>query len=166
MKYLHGSSIEFHGLLRSGNCLIDGRWILKISDFGIMNLNRLLKIKPYPKKITDYMFIAPEHLRKGYRKSLMIGSTAGDVYSFSMIAAEIISRQPIVQLYGNESQPEKTIEKVRQRHHFPHRPIISKPDDVPMEALKLIQRCWTEHPIERPTFRTIFDAMKKFVEKG
>lgn len=38
MAYLHNSSITAHGKLRSCNCLIDGRFVLKISDYGLPTL--------------------------------------------------------------------------------------------------------------------------------
>lgn len=37
MAYLHSCEIV-HGKLRSRNCLIDGRFVLKISDFGLRTL--------------------------------------------------------------------------------------------------------------------------------
>lgn len=38
MAYLHNSDVSVHGKLRSCNCLIDGRFVLKISDFGLKML--------------------------------------------------------------------------------------------------------------------------------
>lgn len=38
MAYLHNSDVNVHGKLRSCNCLIDGRFVLKISDFGLRTL--------------------------------------------------------------------------------------------------------------------------------
>lgn len=38
MAYLHSSDVNVHGKLRSGNCLIDGRFVLKISDYGLRTL--------------------------------------------------------------------------------------------------------------------------------
>lgn len=37
MCYLHGG-LGAHGKLRSSNCLIDGRFVLKISDYGLNTL--------------------------------------------------------------------------------------------------------------------------------
>lgn len=38
MAYLHNSDVSVHGKLRSCNCLIDGRFVLKVSDFGLRTL--------------------------------------------------------------------------------------------------------------------------------
>ena len=35
MIYLHNCEIKSHGKLRSSNCVVDSRWVLKITDFGL-----------------------------------------------------------------------------------------------------------------------------------
>ena len=35
MYYLHGSGLGVHGRLKSTNCLVDSRWVLKITDYGL-----------------------------------------------------------------------------------------------------------------------------------
>ena len=35
MEYLHKSPLVSHGRLKSSNCLVDGRWVLKITDWGL-----------------------------------------------------------------------------------------------------------------------------------
>ena len=37
MTYLHGTEIVSHGNLKSSNCVVDSRWILKITDFGLQH---------------------------------------------------------------------------------------------------------------------------------
>jgi guanylate cyclase, other len=35
LMFLHDSEIISHGNLRTSNCLVDSRWCIKISDFGL-----------------------------------------------------------------------------------------------------------------------------------
>ncbi|KAH9369111.1 hypothetical protein HPB48_012786 [Haemaphysalis longicornis] len=38
MAYLHNSVIHSHGNLKSSNCVVDSRFVLKITDFGLHSL--------------------------------------------------------------------------------------------------------------------------------
>ena len=38
MSYLHGSDIKSHGNLKSSNCVVDSRFVLKLTDFGLPTL--------------------------------------------------------------------------------------------------------------------------------
>jgi hypothetical protein len=38
MVYIHNSNIKFHGHLNSMNCVIDSRFVLKVTEFGIQSL--------------------------------------------------------------------------------------------------------------------------------
>ena len=42
---MHESDIKYHGALRSTNCVIDSRWTVKITGFGL-NKFRQGEIKP------------------------------------------------------------------------------------------------------------------------
>lgn len=37
MKYLHNRDI-LHGRLKSRNCVVDGRFVLKVTDYGFNNI--------------------------------------------------------------------------------------------------------------------------------
>lgn len=38
MCYLHSSELRSHGGLKSSNCVVDSRFVLKIADFGLRSL--------------------------------------------------------------------------------------------------------------------------------
>ena len=43
MHYLHSTVLNSHGNLKSSNCLIDGRWSLKVSS-QVRNLLQTLRV--------------------------------------------------------------------------------------------------------------------------
>lgn len=43
MICLHESPIAFHGNLKPSNCLVDSRWVLQISDFGLKHFKGTLR---------------------------------------------------------------------------------------------------------------------------
>lgn len=46
MLYIHNSEIRSHGNLKSSNCLVDARFVLKISDFGLHSLRAPKDLDP------------------------------------------------------------------------------------------------------------------------
>ena len=40
LEYLHKSPLHSHGRLKSTNCVIDSRWVLQLTDWGLWNLRQ------------------------------------------------------------------------------------------------------------------------------
>lgn len=40
MAYLHSSEMHVHGNLKSSNCVVDSRFVLKITDFGLHSVRK------------------------------------------------------------------------------------------------------------------------------
>jgi hypothetical protein len=40
MTYLHDSPVRVHGNLKTSNCLVDSRWVVKLADFGLHQFKR------------------------------------------------------------------------------------------------------------------------------
>ena len=40
MAYLHSTEIHSHGNLKSTNCVVDSRFVVKITDFGLHHLRQ------------------------------------------------------------------------------------------------------------------------------
>ncbi|XP_054463788.1 guanylyl cyclase C [Anoplopoma fimbria] len=141
MSYLHSSNIEVHGRLKSTNCVVDNRMVVKITDFGCHTILR-------PGRD---VWTAPEHLRKDGV------SQKGDVYSYAIIAHEIVMRRsPFYTQYC--SDPTEKIYRV----HYPSEMNIFRPDlnfdgasEREVELFTLIKNCWDEDPERRPDFKRI-----------
>uniref|UniRef100_A0A671VPG0 Guanylate cyclase n=1 Tax=Sparus aurata TaxID=8175 RepID=A0A671VPG0_SPAAU len=141
MSYLHSSNIQVHGRLKSTNCVVDNRMVVKITDFGchtILNPGRDL-------------WTAPEHLREDGV------SQKGDVYSYAIIAHEIIHRRsPFYTQFC--SNPTEKLYRVQ----FPMGMGYFRPDlnfdgasAREVELYMLIKNCWDEDPERRPDFKRI-----------
>ncbi|KAG7200781.1 hypothetical protein KM043_003157 [Ampulex compressa] len=96
MAYLHASEVKSHGNLKSSNCVVDSRFVLKIADFGLHELRKPSPLDPdidensyaYWRK---QLWTPPELLRIERRPPE--GTQKGDVYSFAIIVHEIVVRQ-------------------------------------------------------------------------
>ncbi|KYN34878.1 Atrial natriuretic peptide receptor 1 [Trachymyrmex septentrionalis] len=153
MSYLHASEVSAHGKLRSCNCLIDGRFVLKISDFGLKTLttpSELIMDESYYIKL---LWIAPELLPL----TITPGSAAtqkGDVYSFAIILEEIVVRGGPYEITRTFMTAQEIVNRVSASENPPLRPEVT-PKDCPPDILSLMEKCWHEVPDERPSFHTI-----------
>uniref|UniRef100_A0A8C5AS57 Guanylate cyclase n=1 Tax=Gadus morhua TaxID=8049 RepID=A0A8C5AS57_GADMO len=147
MSYLHSSSIESHGRLKSTNCVVDNRMVVKITDFGCHTI-----LTP----ALD-LWTSPEHLRvEGV-------SQKGDIYSYSIIAHEIVLRRPTFYTACCSERAEKL-----HRVQYPSGQTLFRPDlnfqtatETELELFTLIKNCWDEDPERRPDFKKIEGTLGK-----
>lgn len=98
LAHLHSSPVQYHGRLKSSNCVIDNRFVVKLTDFGLPTLVQAQEsesaTEENQEKIAEncrlLLWTAPEHLRTKY--PLASGSQRGDIYSLAIIFQEIITR--------------------------------------------------------------------------
>ncbi|XP_023565360.1 heat-stable enterotoxin receptor isoform X2 [Octodon degus] len=147
MSYLHSSKIEVHGRLKSTNCVVDSRMVVKITDFGC---NSILP----PKKD---LWTAPEHLRQATI------SQKGDVYSFGIIAQEIILRRETFYTLSCRDQKEKIFRVENSDGLKPFRPdlFLETAEEKELEVYLLVKNCWEEDPEKRPDFKKIENTLAK-----
>ena len=84
MAYLHESPVISHGNLKSSNCLVDSRWAVKISDFGLHELKANCECDPEVTQTIEHhyqqlLWKAPELLRPNSLSPN--GTQKADVYS-------------------------------------------------------------------------------------
>ncbi|NXG58069.1 GUC2C protein, partial [Hemiprocne comata] len=147
MSYLHSSKTEVHGRLKSTNCVVDNRMVVKITDFGC---NSILP----PRKD---LWTAPEHLRDADV------SQKGDVYSYGIIAQEIILRRETFYTTLCRDNKEKLYRVESCKGVKPFRPDLSLETvgEREMEVYTLVKSCWEEDPDKRPDFKKIENTLAK-----
>ncbi|XP_041840435.1 retinal guanylyl cyclase 2 [Melanotaenia boesemani] len=158
MKYLHHRGVS-HTRLKSRNCVVDGRFVLKLTDYGY---NEVLESQRFPHieaRPDELLWTAPEILRNGHPG--LHGTLPGDVYSFAIIMQEVVIRGPPFCML--DLSDAEIIEKIRKPPPL-CRPVVS-PDYAPMECIQLMKQCWNEQPDKRPSFDEIFDQFKN-INKG
>ncbi|KAB1260898.1 Atrial natriuretic peptide receptor 1 [Camelus dromedarius] len=158
MLFLHNGAICSHGNLKSSNCVVDGRFVLKITDYGLESFR-----DPEPEQghtlYAKKLWTAPELLRMASPPAR--GSQAGDVYSFGIILQEIALRSGVFHVEGLDLSPKEIIERVTRGEQPPFRPSLALQSHLE-ELGQLMQRCWAEDPQERPPFQQIRLMLRKF----
>jgi class 3 adenylate cyclase/ABC-type branched-subunit amino acid transport system substrate-binding protein len=114
LNHLHHSELKFHGNLKSSNCLVTTRWVLKITDFGLHNFRAKAASMPVRENMrhTHYrnqLWKAPELLRDPN----MIGNQKTDVYAFGIILHEILGRCGPFGIDTTSMKPEEMVDSIK-----------------------------------------------------
>uniref|UniRef100_A0A8C5AAS3 Guanylate cyclase n=1 Tax=Gadus morhua TaxID=8049 RepID=A0A8C5AAS3_GADMO len=158
MRHLHNRNI-IHGSLKSRNCVVDGRFVLKVTDYNFKNIVLCQNLPLPQEKPEDLLWTAPEILRNPNQNKK--GTFRGDVYSFSIIMQEVISRcapfcmldMPVTEIISKVKSPPPLC-----------RPEVSV-DEAPIEVLQVMKQAWSEEADKRPTFEEILKQFKS-ITKG
>ncbi|PVD36191.1 hypothetical protein C0Q70_03166, partial [Pomacea canaliculata] len=169
MAYLHSTEIRCHGNLKSTNCVVDSRFVVKITDFGLHYFREKeeeIEDDSYA-HYRNLLWTAPELLRLQNRPP--DGTSKGDVYSFAIICQEIVYRHGVFYLHNLDVAPKEICDKVRDGVKPYFRPTLENYDCPCDELAGVIRRCWAEDPAERPDFqalRTLIKRLNKDGDKG
>ncbi|XP_033637828.1 retinal guanylyl cyclase 2-like [Asterias rubens] len=156
MRYIHNSPLKQHGRLTSHNCVIDSRWVLKVTDYGIpAMMSTQSPEEEAVRRPEDLLWTAPELLRDpNLRKT---GTAQGDRYSFAIILSEMLTRaEPFSML---RLTPKEIIAKLVKPPPL-CRPSVSQ-KDAPREVIEIMKQSWCEMPDTRLDFDFIYQEFKK-----
>ncbi|ELU05459.1 hypothetical protein CAPTEDRAFT_119985 [Capitella teleta] len=169
MTYLHDSAVGCHGNLKSGTCLVDSRWVLKISMFGTRPF--YLDGDNYEEDYARFkaqLWTSPELLRSAScRKELLAGTQKGDVYSFAIILQEMLFRSQAFFLDLEDVEPIDIIKRVKAGENPPFRPQLPSEGRGSFDQIiELMEECWNEDPNARPPFKKIKKIIKRSTGKN
>uniref|UniRef100_A0A8B9L123 Guanylate cyclase n=1 Tax=Astyanax mexicanus TaxID=7994 RepID=A0A8B9L123_ASTMX len=158
MAFLHNSVIVSHGNLKSSNCVVDNRFVLKITDYGLSSF----RTESDPEDAHSYyarkLWMAPDLLRMSNPPAC--GTQKGDIYSFGIILQEVALRRGVFYIEGDSLSPKEIVDRVALGEWPYLRPTVNT--QAHSEELgQLMQRCWAEEPAERPEFSHIKVLLRK-----
>ncbi|CAG7700229.1 unnamed protein product [Allacma fusca] len=160
MNYLHSSEIRSHGSLKSSNCVVDSRFVLKVTDFG---LHSLRGPDPNVEDSNSYaawrrkLWTAPEILRM--TNAPPEGTQKGDVYSFAIIVHEIAARQG--PFYTEEDYSPQDIIKILVGKTILLRPSLSRVTYDDEMFIDMLTKSWAEDPVDRPDFAQLKQTLRR-----
>lgn len=128
--FIHESPVRYHGKIRPSNCLIDSRWVLKLTDWGLHELRSC-----FDRETKNCPYRAPELLSL----PATAGTQAGDVYSFGIILYELHERRLPSSLNYDA---------------------VDTPQNLPLFLLNCIRDCCCEDPKERPDFKSVRSRLR------
>ena len=173
LDFINKSNIKFHGRLKSSNCLVDNRWTIKLSGFGLHQFKADQKGSSKP-NYGSLLWTSPEILRTGVNNldNVGKGSFANDIYAFGILLSEFCTRdlpfadvmlekEELIQLIAGNSNERSTHiwNDFLVEHNVEAggavRPLIKdnqwpKKYEVRKVLKQLMETCWDENPLRRP----------------
>uniref|UniRef100_A0A8C8FMN1 Guanylate cyclase n=1 Tax=Oncorhynchus tshawytscha TaxID=74940 RepID=A0A8C8FMN1_ONCTS len=158
MAFLHNSVIVSHGNLKSSNCVVDSRFVLKITDYGLASFREKSNMEDTHAYYARKLWAAPELLRSDSPPPC--GTQKGDIYSFGIILQELALLRGVFHVEGETLSPKEIVERVALGQWPYLRPSLC-PQSHSEEVGQLMQRCWSEDVNERPEFHHIKLLLRK-----
>ncbi|GAV08398.1 hypothetical protein RvY_18092-1 [Ramazzottius varieornatus] len=163
ISYLHTTVLTYHGRLSSACCYVNGKFVLKIGDYGLpifyaKSRPSTAGREPTNEEMKAQYYTAPEVLQYPSQK----GSQEGDVYAFAIILQEVILREEAYSMYSFD--PKEILWRVRKTDDFRPKIDAKEQPECPDSLLALMEQCWARNPLERPRFPQIKLSLRQITK--
>ncbi|KAK7696269.1 hypothetical protein QCA50_000922 [Cerrena zonata] len=156
VNYLHIQGI-IHGDLRGPNILIDEKFRVKLSDFGLASFSDQERLSILSSFTSNPRWAAPELLRS--QDPVPYPDARSDVYSFGCLCIELYTQQ---EPYNHIKGPFCVRDAVLRGE----RPNSPGDEVMPPKIWELAESCWVEEPEGRPRMCDIMKEMTDWLDKG
>ncbi|XP_018019418.1 atrial natriuretic peptide receptor 1 isoform X2 [Hyalella azteca] len=160
LNFLHKSALKMHGNLKSSNCVIDSRFVLKLSGFGLLSFRNDDYQERGESCDRGKLWRAPEVLRSGPGQLSPEDAQMADVYSFGIIMNEIFSCAGTFPTDEDVTYSE-ILRRVEHEDNPPFRPLVAEEDIPHPEIVDLIRMCWDQNQKMRPPLHYISQTIKQ-----
>ncbi|ELR13875.1 5'nucleotidase [Acanthamoeba castellanii str. Neff] len=159
MHFLHSSGIV-HRDLKSLNLLLDAKWNVKVSDFGLTGFKDSVKRKDETLALGSVPWMAPELLLE---EADDVDFVLCDVYSFGIILWEILSTEVP---YEGLTAAQVAIAVIRDdlRPDMACVATAGPPDGTIRDYVRLMTECWHRDKTLRPVFLDIMSRLTSIGE--
>ncbi|XP_038058318.1 atrial natriuretic peptide receptor 1-like isoform X2 [Patiria miniata] len=164
LHFLHHSELGVHGRLRSSNCVVDSRFVIKLADFGLLAYRDHTSADEGRAEMTKSLWKAPEYLRQPSKAP----TKEGDIYAIGIIMQEVVTRGlPFDQERRANMDIKAILEKLTSPppSSKPFRPQVVSGDCSP-QMHAIMAKCWQEAPADRISSDALLSEMKKMCKGG
>nr|WIL04574.1 serine-threonine/tyrosine kinase fused to nucleotidase [Cedratvirus duvanny] len=163
MHFLHSSDI-IHGDFKSLNLLLDSKWNVKVSDFGLTKFKHSLKkTRNIDEAVAgSVQWMSPESLNaageENYDSEINLAElTRSDVYSFGVVMWEVITRKAP---YEGWLPAQVAVAVIRDNIRPNLGSDLRKEHPQYVEYINLMEECWATDPAMRPVFLDIMGFLQ------
>jgi len=162
MHFLHSSKV-FHRDLKSMNLLLDAKWNVKVSDFGLTRLGTDASPNSSGGKRRNEIiegtvqWLAPEALASDPD----IDPIYVDVYAFGVVLWELLTRD---QPYAGLNQAAVAVSVLRDGARPPMPLPGTKLEPLYADYERLVTDCWNQDVVVRPDFLEIMTRLGKLID--
>jgi len=144
---------------RISNVLVDASGCAQLTDYGFGPINSSASLTTAGLTAGNGRWLAPEIIRPpDDQTDVIVESMQADIFAFAMVAIEVFTGKRPFEGKGSPSAANRIVERYR-----PEFPENAEEVGLVTHMKELIQKCWEQDPVQRPTIDEVVKALEDLV---